>query len=91
METNKKYEIEQLFPIVDQNYLIVNLKVDSWTIIKEEKRASIVFKNEHVSFKYVGYSNVNGKVMLKLIPVTGEELKKVISLKDSTEKPYLEI
>lgn len=93
MVTNERYTIEKIFPILDQKYLLVNLKENCWDL-KGEKNASIIFKDEVSVLRYIGFSNVNGKIILKLISLNEnkEEFDKIIiKLENQKEQLYLEI
>jgi len=93
LKNKEKYDIEKIYPISDQKYFLVNLKENYWQI-KGEKDASIIFKDEVIVLRYVGFSNINGKLVLKLIPRVGEleKFNNVLKkLEGEIEGLYLEI
>lgn len=72
MKNNKKYIIERIFPIVDQKYFLVDINEEVWSLIGE-KDACLVYEDKVIRLRYIGFSNVNGKVTLKLVLKNKEE------------------
>lgn len=72
MKNNKQYIIERIFPIADQKYFLVNIDEEVWSLIGE-KDACLVYGDKVIRLRYIGFSNVNGKVTLKLVLENEEE------------------
>ena len=62
----------KIFSITDQKYFLVNIDEEVWSLIGE-KDACLVYGDKVIRLRYIGFSNVNGKVTLKLVLKSKEE------------------
>ncbi len=69
MNFNKKvYKIDKVYPITDEGYLLIHLNEKEW-YPRSEKIATILCEEHEFTFKYTGFGNINGVLVLKLTPV----------------------
>lgn len=88
MDNRKIYEVDKIHVITDRQYVIVHLKGTTWEN-RYYKEISLVIGEKRYLFRYVGFGNMNGTLVIRLIPQNDADISKLD--KQCSGKVFIEV